>query len=211
VGSGVYSRPRAVNVVAKETLEIRTPTSRGSDRVVVVEPGAEADRRSSRKTKLLPPPPPPAVPIASEPPAPPSAPSRSTPSLPPSPPSSPATSLPAQPVQPATPAAEPDKTDKNKTKAKNKDKVKGELIEAPPPVYPEEARKQKIEGTVAVTITIGNDGNVIFAKARSGPEALYGAAEAAASKARFKPTTVNEKPAKVAAVMTYNFVLDKKE
>ena len=126
---------------------------------------------------------------------------------------------------PALPAAAPSvppppakKQEKSRTRSKeessdqkSKEKVeKGALIEAPPPVYPEEAKEQKIEGTVAVTITIGEDGNVIFAKAKSGPEPLYGASEEAAYKARFKPTTKDGKPVKVAGVMSYNFVADKK-
>jgi protein TonB len=104
-----------------------------------------------------------------------------------------------------------DKAQKDKgSKEKNKEKlIKGELIEAPKPVYPDEAKKQKIEGLVVVKIVIGDNGNVISAKANSGPEALYGAAETAASKARFKPSTLNGKPVKVAGAMTYNFVLDK--
>ena len=125
---------------------------------------------------------------------------------------------------PAAPAADPvapppaEKQEKSSSKSKeessdqkSKGKVeKGALIEAPPPVYPEEAKKQKVEGTVSVTITIGEDGNVIFAKAKSGPEPLYGASEEAAYKARFKPTTKDGKPVKVAGTMSYNFVADKK-
>ena len=61
-----------------------------------------------------------------------------------------------------------------------------------------------------MAIVIGDDGNVILAKAKSGPEALYAASEQAASKARFKPTMLDGKPVKVTAAMTYNFVLDKK-
>src|ERR1700730_615672 len=127
---------------------------------------------------------------------------------------------PASPAAgPAAPPAPPEKKqEKSKTKSKeessdqkSKGKVeKGALIEAPHPVYPEEAKKQKIEGTVAVTITIGEDGNVIFAKAKSGPEPLYAASQEAAYKARFKPTTKDGKPVKVAGVISYNFVVDEK-
>lgn len=139
-------------------------------------------------------------------------------------PSGPTPSTIAAPASPPTPAAAPTvptppakKQEKSKTKSKeerseqkSKDKVeKGALIEAPHPVYPEEARQQKIEGTVTVAITIGEDGNVIFAKAKSGPEVLYGASQEAAYKARFKPTTKDGKPVKVAGIMSYNFVLDK--
>ena len=102
----------------------------------------------------------------------------------------------------------PDKSDKSKSSDKLK---KGELIEAPQPSYPEEAKNEKIEGEVTVVITIGDEGNVIYAKAKSGPEPLYRASETAALKARFKPTLLNGKPVKVSGIMTYNFVLDKKE
>jgi protein TonB len=85
---------------------------------------------------------------------------------------------------------------------------KGELIEAPRPEYPEEAKKQKIEGTVTVKIMIGEEGNVISARATSGPSILHEASVAAAYKARFKPSMVDGKPAKVAGAMTYNFKLD---
>ncbi|HKP46328.1 MAG TPA: TonB family protein, partial [Pyrinomonadaceae bacterium] len=64
----------------------------------------------------------------------------------------------------------------------------------------------KIEGLVTVAIVIGEDGNVISAKAKSGPDALRPAAEDAARKARFRPTTVDDKPAKVSGVLSYNFV-----
>jgi protein TonB len=125
---------------------------------------------------------------------------------------------PSPATAPTAPTPPTKKQEKSKTKSKgerseqkSKDKVdKGELIEAPHPVYPEEAKQQKIEGTVTVAIVVGEEGNVISAKAKSGPEPLYQASQEAAYKARFKPTMVNGKPAKVSGAMTYNFVLDKK-
>jgi TonB family protein len=220
VGAGIYSRPRAVSAGAKETAEIRIDSS------VMPEPMAVIDGRSSRKTKQQPPPPPPPAPGSVVPPAPPSVASPASPPAPPSPssPASPASqpSHAEQPTPPTAPAAaqekaadkgDKDKSSKDKSsKEKSKDKVvKGELIEAPQPVYPEEAKKQKIEGLVAVGIVIGHDGNVVSAKAKSGPEALYAASEQAAFRARFKPSTKDGQPVKVYGVMTYNFVLDKKE
>jgi TonB family protein len=211
VCAGFYSRPYAVSAVAAEKSSLASSASEWYATSVTQPDGTQ----TSKRIKIVSPPPPPAEPVIAEPPAPPSAstlptvhlgPTRSTPPAPP-----------LQPSQPATPPTPPteeqaEKPDKHKPpKDKPREKTeKGELIEAPPPVYPEEAKKQKIEGTVVVTITIGNDGNVIYAKAKSGPEALYVAAETAASRARFKPATINGKPAKVAAAMTYNFVLDKK-
>jgi TonB family protein len=214
VGAGFYSRPYRVS--ASETVMAATHSLSNSAHEGYRTSNTQADgTRSSKKIKAPPPPPPPpAEPVIAAPPAPPSAsappsvPIGPTPSTPPAPPSQP--SSPAAPPTPATEKAEkPDKSKTSKEKTREKS-VKGELIEAPPPVYPEEAKKQKIEGTVVVNITIGDDGNVIYAKAKSGPEALYGAAEAVASRARFKPKTVNGKPAKIAGAMTYNFVLDKK-
>jgi TonB family protein len=200
VGAGVYGRPRTVAAAARETGEVRTVS--GSDGVVMAEPGVEADRRSSKKTKQPPPPTPPPPPAEGS--------VSVAPAQPPQPPQ------PAQPAQPPAPpeeVQESDKPDQDKAaKEKSKQKVKkGELIEAPLPTYPDEVKDKKIEGTVVVVITIGNDGNVIYAKAKSGPEELYGASEAAALKARFKPTLLEGKPVKVSGLMSYNFVQDKKE
>lgn len=117
---------------------------------------------------------------------------------------------PPTPAAPATPAAAPEPARDKQTQNKSTTK-KGALIEAPPPVYPDEVKKQQIQGRVFVTITIDGDGNVIYAKARKGPEALYPVSEAAALKARFEPTLVDGNPVKVSGVLTYNFVLDNKK
>ena len=146
----------------------------------------------------------PAVPTAAPMPSAPTAPAAVSPSTPPAP-----------PVAPVPPTKEKIKSDKVKTKYKDKEKddqdkvEKGGLIEAPPPVYPAEAKEKKVEGRVTVDIVIGDDGNVISAKPASGPDLLHGAARDAALKARFRPTLVNGKPAKVSGKMSYNFVLDK--
>ena len=55
------------------------------------------------------------------------------------------------------------------------------------PVYPSEALKERISGTVNVSIVIDRKGLVNRACALNGPAALRGAAEAAALKFRFKP------------------------
>ncbi len=133
--------------------------------------------------------------------------SSAIPSQPPSPPQPPSHKQP--PAPPAKPASEQEKSEK--PRGDKKEVQKGELIEAPRPIYPDEAKAKKIEGQVTVSIVIGEEGNVISARPTSGPELLQGAAKDAALKARFKPTVVNGKPAKVAGAMTYNFVLDEKE
>ena len=123
---------------------------------------------------------------------------------------------PAQPSSPAQPPAPPAKPasiqEKSEKPGKEKQEIKkGGLIEAPKPIYPPEAREKKVEGEVTVSIVIGEEGTVISARPTSGPELLQGAAKDAALKARFHPTVVNGKPAKVSGAMTYNFVLDDKE
>jgi protein TonB len=115
----------------------------------------------------------------------------------------------ATPPTPASaPTAPPPPPKRQEKNQKSKDKAdRGALIEAPNPVYPMEAREQKIQGTVRVDIVIDEEGKVISAKARSGPELLYGATLEAAYKARFKPAVVNDKPTEVAAALSYNFII----
>lgn len=129
------------------------------------------------------------------------------PTQPASPPQPPGPDQP--PASPATPASMQEKADKPSNK--KQDVKKGGLIEAPRPIYPPEAREKKVEGQVTVSIVIGEEGTVISARPTSGPELLQGAAKDAALKARFHPTVVNGKPAKVSGAMTYDFVLDEKE
>lgn len=119
-------------------------------------------------------------------------------------------SPPAAPTAPVAPTQDkPSKTGNDSTQEGKKDaRVKGKLIEAPRPEYPPEAKEKKIEGTVAVSIVIGEEGKVISARATSGPEILHEASVAAAKKARFEPSTVNGKPVKVVGTMTYDFKLD---
>jgi len=120
---------------------------------------------------------------------------------------------------PPPPPRKADDQDKSSAKAEKEESgqkqdkrevVKGEVIEAPQPIYPDEAKEQKVEGMVTVGIVIDEEGKVISAKVSSGPELLHAASRDAAFKARFKPTTLNGKPVKATGAMTYNFVLDKK-
>lgn len=200
VAAGVYSRPRPINSITAETVAVRNTD--GSNTMAL--PSESADNQKASKGHEGPPPTPPTPPAE--------------PAAAAQPPQTPQPAQPtqaAQPAQPARPAepVEPGEQDKDSEKDKswkeNKEKIKkGELIEAPRPAYPDEIKEQKIEGIVVVVITIGNDGNVIYAKAKSGPEALYGVSEAAARKARFKPTMLDGQPVKVTGLMTYDFVLD---
>lgn len=206
VVAGAYNRARSAGAAA---TEINGPTISGS--FESINPFANPDRtdekgRQSMRPRQTPPPPPQPANKA-HPPAPASPVTRPSPSQPPN------SAQPAQPAQPPVPPTKPTAAQEKSDKSRKdkQDAKKGELIEAPRPVYPEEARKQKIEGTVSVNIVIGDEGNVIEARATSGPELLQGAAKDAALKARFKPTLINGKAVKVSGVMTYDFVLDEKK
>lgn len=87
--------------------------------------------------------------------------------------------------------------------------LNGKAVSLPKPEYPASARAEKAGGQVNVQVLIDEEGNVVSAKAVSGPEnaALRSAAETAALQARFSPTFLSGNPVKVSGVITYNFVL----
>jgi TonB family protein len=88
--------------------------------------------------------------------------------------------------------------------------VNGKAITLPTPLYPEEAKKLKISGTVGVRVLIDEVGNVFSAKAETGVDniLLQAAAENAAKQAKFSPTLSDGKPVKVSGIITFNFVLN---
>ncbi|HEX8117276.1 MAG TPA: energy transducer TonB [Pyrinomonadaceae bacterium] len=85
--------------------------------------------------------------------------------------------------------------------------LNGKALKKPNPRYPVEARSSRVQGTVAVQIIVDEQGNVVSAKAVSGPRPLHGASEEAARKAKFEPMTLCGRPAKVSGVITYGFTL----
>jgi TonB family protein len=203
-----------------------TTDNKNRQDVVNLDPVANHSSYQQRDTQdqTSPPPPPlppqpvnPAQPAApanpAQPPVPPAAENSAAPRnnvAPAQPANPPQPSSPAQPpAPPATPASMQEKSEKPRDD--KQELKKGGLIEAPKPIYPREAREKKVEGQVTVSIVIGEEGTVISARPTSGPELLQGAAKDAALKARFHPTLVNGKPAKVSGAMTYDFVLDEKE
>ena len=85
--------------------------------------------------------------------------------------------------------------------------LNGQAVSLPRPTYPAEARDAGATGTVAVRVTIDEEGNVVSAQAISGHRLLHEAAEDAARQAKFGPTKSYGEPVKVSGVITYNFVL----
>lgn len=82
-----------------------------------------------------------------------------------------------------------------------------EVLYKEPPVYPEEARKTRLEGQVVVKTVIDEQGNVKdpVVESSSGHDSLDQAAVEAVSAWRFKPATLHGKPVAVFYRLTINF------
>ncbi len=76
----------------------------------------------------------------------------------------------------------------------------------PKPDYPRSARASRARGPVSVSVVIDENGEVITAQALSGDPLLRPAAESVACEAKFEPTAIDGIPARVAGVITYNFM-----
>jgi len=83
--------------------------------------------------------------------------------------------------------------------------VNGIAIDLPRPEYSSMARGARASGSVNVLVTIDETGKVIAARAITGHPMLREAAEAAARKARFKPTMISGQPVQVTGIIVYNF------
>lgn len=92
-------------------------------------------------------------------------------------------------------------------KVVSKGPITGEATSLPKPVYPELAKRMRIEGVVRVQVLVDVDGRVISANVLNGSPYLRAEAQKAALQARFNPTTLNNQPVKVSGVIIYNFQL----
>ena len=77
------------------------------------------------------------------------------------------------------------------------------------PVYPPDAIAQGVQGTVRVSIIIGENGHVLDAKAVSGSRLLGPAAAQSVRGWVFEPTTVEDHPVRVVTAVTVTFALDR--
>ncbi len=89
----------------------------------------------------------------------------------------------------------------------SKGPITGDAVSLPKPVYPELAKRMRIEGVVRVQVLVDLDGRVISASVLNGSPYLRAEAQKAALQARFNPTTLNNQPVKVSGVIIYNFQL----
>jgi protein TonB len=85
--------------------------------------------------------------------------------------------------------------------------AEGSLIHRVEPDYPEEARRQQIQGAVVLEVRAAGDGSVQEVSLISGPPLLTDAAIAAAKQWRFKPRTKQGKPVGTQMKVTLNFKL----
>jgi len=81
------------------------------------------------------------------------------------------------------------------------------VISLPRPVYPEEARQQKVAGVVRVLATVDENGSVAEAEAVSGSPMLQEAAVTAAKQAKFEPLGRAGRPTRAKTIISYNFQL----
>ena len=81
------------------------------------------------------------------------------------------------------------------------------LINRVPPVYPEAARKLRIQGLVSVNVVVGKDGAVTVLNVGAGHPLLASAAVAAVQQWKYEPTTVSGEPVEVQAKIYVTFKL----
>ena len=81
-------------------------------------------------------------------------------------------------------------------------------LSGPNPIYPEAARRARIQGVVVLECIIAKDGSVREAKVLRGlPLGLTEAAVDAVKKWKFEPSTLNNKPVEVLYILTVRFNL----
>jgi TonB family protein len=73
------------------------------------------------------------------------------------------------------------------------------------PVYPPEARKDRLEGVIALDVVVGRDGSVVSMKALNGPDVLAHAAMDALRWWKFEPYRINGEPVVVETTVAVEF------
>ena len=81
------------------------------------------------------------------------------------------------------------------------------LLSQVTPVYPAQAKQDRIQGTVQLDVIIDKEGHVDKVGVLSGPDALIPAAVEAVTQWTYRPTLLNGEPVKVETTVTVNFTL----
>jgi TonB family protein len=79
------------------------------------------------------------------------------------------------------------------------------LVHRVEPTYPAEARRERLEGTIALDMIIGRDGSVLGVHALNGPEILARAATDALRWWKFEPYRINGETAVVETTVAVEF------
>lgn len=87
----------------------------------------------------------------------------------------------------------------------------GMLLQKVLPVYPEQARRQGVQGQVVLKAVIGKDGTIAELRPLQGPEELTAAAIDAVQHWRFRPYELKGKPVEVETDIRLNFQLPSKK
>lgn len=79
------------------------------------------------------------------------------------------------------------------------------LVHRVEPVYPAEARKQRLQGVIALNVVVGTDGSVMRMRPLNGPDILAQAAMDALRWWKFEPYRLNGEPAVVETTLAVEF------
>jgi TonB family protein len=79
------------------------------------------------------------------------------------------------------------------------------LVHRVEPVYPPDAKKQGLEGVIALDVVVGRDGSVVSMHPLNGPDSLARAAMDALRWWRFDPYRVNGEPAVAETTLAVEF------
>jgi periplasmic protein TonB len=81
------------------------------------------------------------------------------------------------------------------------------LISRVDPVYPVEAKQNRIQGTIKLEVTIDKEGHVASVSVVSGPTELIRSATDAVQQWVYKPTLLNGEPVSVLTTVDVNYTL----
>ncbi len=76
-----------------------------------------------------------------------------------------------------------------------------------PPIYPQQAKQARIQGTVELQASIGKDGNITAVNVVSGDKTLALAAADAVKQWKYKPYLLDGQPVEIQTQITVNFKL----
>ena len=103
---------------------------------------------------------------------------------------------------------EPTQNDAGPTARISAGVIAGQRINYVEPVYPEDAKRAKLSGTVVLHAIIGKDGTIRTLDVLSGPKEFQESAIAAVKQWTYKPFLINGDPTAVDTTITVNFALN---